>query len=359
LTQFALQAEPAALADERIISLFEFWPGWLFYIPVVLQWIALGLRHGDMSLPTAVNPTFEFGGLCGESKAQILDLAEPAARSWIAPYATLRAGQDDPATIFAGHDLGWPLVVKPDVGCNGTGVRLVQDFAGLRAAVAAFPPGVRLMLQAFSPYAGEAGIFYIRHPDAERGRVTSLTLKSSPVVTGDGRQTLHELVMAHPRAGRVPHLYLPRLAARLSEIPPSGETVPLVFTGNHCKGSVFHDGADAITPALTAQIDAIARGIPGFHFGRIDVRYASLAALQAGQGFTIIEVNGAGSEATHIWDPRCSLRQAYASQFHHYRAAWNIAHTLRERGYRPSGLSNLYTAWRRQVRLMASYPLND
>jgi len=261
--------------------------------------------------------------------------------------------------VLAGQDLGWPLVMKPDIGCNGAGIRLVKDLAALRTAIAAFPRGVRLMLQAFSPHPGEAGIFYIRHPDERQGRVTSLTLKSSPVVVGDGRRDLRSLILAHPRAGRVPHLYLPRLAARLTEIPPSGAVVTLVFTGNHCKGSVFHDGADAITPALTARVDAIARAIPGFHFGRLDVRYASLAALQAGQGFTVIEVNGAGSEATHIWDPRCSLRHAYASQFRHYRAAWHIAHTLRRRGVRPSGLYNLFQAWRHQVRLMASYPVSD
>ena len=359
MSQFALQAEPAAAAEEPVISPFEFWPGWLFYAPVVLQWIWLGLRYGDMSLPTAANPTFEMGGLCGESKAQILDLAEPDARAWIAPYATLRAGLDDPAAVLRPLALGWPLVLKPDIGCNGAGVRLVADMAALRAAIAAFPRGVRLMLQKFSPHPGEAGIFYIRHPDEPVGRVTSLTLKSSPVVVGDGRSTLRALVLAHPRAGRVPHLYLPRLAARLAEVPQTGKTVPLVFTGNHCKGSVFHDATEAVTPALTAQIEAIARAIPGFHFGRIDVRYESLAALRAGRDFTLIEVNGAGSEATHIWDPRCSLRYAYQSQFRHYRTAWNIAHALRKRGHRPSGLYLMAKAWRRHVRLMASYPLND
>ncbi len=359
MSQFALEAEPAAMAHERIISPFEFWPGWLFYAPVVLQWIWLGLRYGDMSLPTAANPTFELGGLCGESKSQILDLAEPAARAWIAPYAMLTAGQDDPAAVLSQHPLGWPVVVKPDIGCNGTGVRLAQDMPRLRTALAGFRPGTRLMLQAFCPQPGEAGIFYIRHPDEPAGTVTSLTLKSSPVVVGDGRQTLRDLVLAHPRAGRVPQLYLPRLEDRLASVPASGETVPLVFTGNHCKGSVFRDGAAAITAALAARIDEIARAIPGFHFGRIDVRYGSLAELQAGQNFTIIEVNGAGSEATHIWDPRCSLWHAYVSQFRHYRAAWNIAHALRRRGYRSSGLYLMAKAWRRQVRLMASYPLND
>lgn len=359
MSEFALQAAPASLATDAIISSFEFWPGWLFYLPVIVQWIALGIRYNDFSLPTAVNPTFELGGLCGESKGQILDLAQSDARPWIAPYTMLTAGEDDPMAILATTNLGWPLVVKPDIGCNGAGVRLVQDEAALRSAVAAFQSGVRLMLQAFIPYTGEAGIFYIRHPDEPTGRITSLTLKSSPVVTGDGRTTLHDLVLAHPRAGRIPHLYLPRLAGRLGTIPRFGETVPLVFTGNHCRGSVFHDGADAITPALTARIDAIAKAIPGFHFGRIDVRYASLTALQAGQRFSLIEINGAGSEATHIWDPRCNLRHAYASQFQHYHAAWTIAHTLRQRGHTSSGLYSLYRAWRHQVRLMATYPLND
>jgi hypothetical protein len=359
VTGFTLVADRQADPAARVLSPFEFWPGWLFYAPVVAQWIWFGLRYGDMSLPTAANPTFETGGLCGESKAAILDLVQPEAREWFAPYTTFIAGQDDPAPLLAANPLGWPLVVKPDIGCNGTGVRLVPDMAALTVAVATFPPGVRLMLQSFVPQPGEAGIFYIRHPDEAVGRITSLTLKSSPVVVGDGRMTLRALIMAHPRAGRVPHLYLPRLTARLDEVPAIGAVVPLVFTGNHCKGSIFHNGAEAITPALTQQVDAIARAIPGFHFGRIDVRYTSEAELRAGRGFVVIEVNGAGSEATHIWDPACTLRAAYAAQFAHYRAAWTIGHANRKRGTRTSGLRNLYRAWRLQLRLMASYPLND
>ncbi len=359
MTGFVLAAERRANPAAPVLSSFEFWPGWLFYTPVVAQWIWYGLRYGDMSLPTAANPTFELGGLCGESKSAILDLVQPEAQDWFAPYATLVAGQDDPATVLVATPLGWPLVVKPDIGCNGTGVRLVPDLAGLRDAIATFPPGVRLMLQRFVPQPGEAGIFYIRHPGEAAGRITSLTLKSSPVVVGDGRSTLRALILTHPRAGRVSQLYLPRLAARLEEVPAAGVAVPLVFTGNHCKGSVFHNGAELVSPALTRQVDAIARAIPGFHFGRLDVRFRSEAELRAGRGFTIIEVNGAGSEATHIWDPACTLREAYATQFAHYRAAWQIGAANRRAGKRPAGLHSLYRAWRLQRKLMASYPLND
>lgn len=359
MTETTLSLIRAAARRDRVVSPFEFWPGWLFYAPVVIQWLALGLRYGDFSLPTAANPTIETGGLCGESKAAILGLAGPTAREWIAPWATFRAGIDDPAPLVERCGFGWPVIVKPDIGCNGTGVRRCVDMDAVMAAAAEFPAGVTLVLQRYVPHPGEAGVFYVRYPGEASGRITSLTIKEQPAVIGDGRSTLEQLIHADRRAGLVPHLYLHRLAARLADVPAAGEVVPLVFTGNHCKGAVFHNGADSITPALTRQIDAIAQDIPGFHFGRIDVRYGSEAELRLGQDFTIIEVNGAGSEATHIWDARCTLPDAYAAQFSHYRAAWEIGRINRRLGHRPSGLRTMYRLWRLQRTLMASYPTND
>lgn len=64
--------------------------------------------------------------------------------------------------------------------------------------------------------------------------------------------------------------------------------------------------------------------IPDFHFGRVDVKFDSVDALRAGEKFEIIEINGVGSEATHIWDSRTSLREAYAAQFHHYGETFRI-----------------------------------
>jgi hypothetical protein len=140
---------------------------------------------------------------------------------------------------------------------------------------------------------GEAGIFYVRHPDEACGRITSITLKHAPVLLGDGRSTLRQLIHADPRAGRIPHIYLPRLAHRLDNVPATGERVRLVFVGNHCKGSIFQDGTWLATTALTEAFERIARSMPNFHFGRIDVRFESLPALLSGEGFRIIEINGA------------------------------------------------------------------
>jgi hypothetical protein len=355
------RAAPADVGAPAISQL-EFLPGWLVYGPVIAQWLALGLWHGDLSLPTAANPMISTGGLCGERKSAILGLAGGAARQWVAPWTTVVTGQDDVSrATCAMRDAGLelPVVVKPDIGCNGTGVRLVRDVAALAEALAAFTRGVSLVLQAFIDMPGEAGIFYIRHPDEAAGQVTSLTLKRPPAVIGNGVSTLRALIDADPRHRRLVDVYGARLGARLAEIPAAGARVQLVFAGNHCKGSIFANGAAEITAALTARVDAIAKDIPQFYFGRFDVRFGSLAALRRGEDFSIIEINGVGSEATHIWDPATKLRAIWADQLRHYGAAWAIAAALRQRGARPSGLRAMWRDWRTQIRLMGSYPVND
>ncbi len=348
------------------LSLFEFWPGSIFYTPIVLYWIALGLRYGDFSIPSAANPCIETGGLCGESKSGILDLAGPVANRWIAPYVTqmLRKGQreqDAEAVIAALGEKGiaFPVVVKPDIGCNGTGVKLVQSPQNLLQVLRQFPSGVRILAQALAEGPVEAGLFYIREPGASSGRITSITYKESPVLEGDGLATIRELITRDTRTNLLPDIYLPRLEGRLDDVPAPGEPVQLVFTGNHCKGSIFRNGCKDATPALTRRLDEIIGDVTEFHFGRIDVKAASIEALRRGEDFEIIELNGVGSEATHIWDSRTTLWEAYRAQFYHYREAFRIGAMNRARGRKTCGAYTMLRYWRKQRRLLALYPLND
>ena len=356
----ALRIATPTRNQDRPLSFFEFWPDWLFYLPVAAHWVALGVRYGDFSLPTAANPTMTAGGLCGESKLEILDQVVSPARELLAPYVSYVGTDADAAErALADAGLDYPVVAKPDVACNGAGVRLIADRGDLQRYLSVFPRGEMLLLQTFVEHEGEAGIFYVRHPGEAKGRITSITLKHVPVVIGDGRSTLKQLVLADARAGRVAQLYLPRLEGRLHEVPQQGERVRLVFVGNHCKGSIFENGGHLATPQLTDAFERIARAIPGFHFGRIDVRFASLPLLARGEEFRIIEINGAGSEATHIWDPRTKLIDAWRAQFFHYAAAFRIGAANRARGHASCGVRGMYRLWRRQKRLMESYPLND
>lgn len=356
------------LSDDaaRPTSFFEFWPDWAFYTPVVLHWLALALRYRSMTLPTAANPYIVSGGLVGESKSAILDQVHGAARSMIAPYVTLRTEPDglhraieaaETAMEVAG--LHYPVVAKPDIGCNGAGVRVVPNANALGQYLAEFPMGARLILQELVLQPCEAGVFYIREPGCATGRISSITLKHVPAVVGDGRSSLRELVLADARAGSLAWLYLPHLGTRGTMVPGAGDTVPLVFVGNHCKGSIFENGIRLATPALTNAIERLAQAMPEFHFGRIDLRFQAPAALAAAQDLRVIEINGAGSEATHVWDPRTTLAAAWRAQFEHYGAAFRIGAANRARGFRPVGPVELIRLWRVHRGLMRGYPEHD
>jgi hypothetical protein len=357
---------PTSTANPRPVSFFEFWPGWLFYAPVFIFWLLQAIRHRSITLPALANPRITAGGICGESKNAILDLAGPRAKPWIAPYAALTtSGHHDGNDLalaqaaIARAGLAYPLVAKPDMSCNGVGVRIIETDAALQNYLRAFPRATALQLQTLIPYEGEAGIFYIRHPGEPTGRITSVTLKFPPTVTGDGRRPIRTLIAADPRLNAVSHLLLPKLGPQAAHVPAPGESVRLVFVGNHCRGSTFKNGLDLVTPALASRIDDIAQDIPDLHFSRIDLRYKSLESLQAGTDFSIIEINGSGSEATHIWDPTTTLRAAYTTQFFHYAQSFLIGAQLRATGLRPPGWTNLLALWRQQKRLMALYPEND
>ncbi len=348
------------------VSFFEFWPNWLFYIPVVTFWTLNAIRYRSITLPSLANPRINAGGICGESKNEILDLAGPAARAWVADYAGLTvSGHTDgndlrlALTAMERAGLSFPVVAKPDMSCNGVGVRVVRNEAQLNAYLTAFPRGTALQLQSLITYEGEAGIFYIRHPGERTGRITSVTLKYPPIVVGDGRRDVKTLIAADDRLNAISHLLLPKLGARAASIPAPGERVSLVFVGNHCRGSTFKDGLSIVTPALTARIDEIMRDMPDVYFSRIDLRYDSLEALREGRDFKIIEFNGSGSEATHIWDPDMTLRRAYADQFFHYGESFRIGAKMRKTGLKPIGPLKLLALWQHQKRLMRAYPAND
>lgn len=338
--------------DEPPLSRFEFWPARLFYLPVALWALWLAIRYRGLRLPMLANPLLGAGGIVGESKGDALDLVGGASRKWIAPYVRHRNVPD--ATL---PPLAFPIVAKPDIGCRGAGVQPIADSAELDRYIAAFPQGEMLILQQRVAAEGEAGVFYVREPGALHGRIISLTLKYFPFVIGDGASTLEQLIRADRRAGRIAHIYLPRHTPNLDRVIPAGERYPLVFAGNHSKGAIFRDGTQLVTEAMRQRFDAISADIPEFHFGRFDVRFDDIEELRRGEGFRIIEYNGGGAEATHIWDSRISLLTAYRVLFAQWAILWRIGHLNRRRGFRAPSLISLYRNWRRESELVRRYPL--
>jgi membrane protein DedA with SNARE-associated domain len=327
---------------------WEFWPPWVFYPPVFLYILYLGLKFKGLTVFTASNPGIVAGGFVGESKYEIL--SNLGAGDWILRFKLIPAGETE-ERIQAAHDFmtlngySWPVVLKPDAGQRGSGVAVIRSEEQLREYL------TRTRYDAIiQEYAGgsEFGVFYYRHPGETKGRIFSITEKRLPVLTGDGRQTLQHLILNDDRAVCMAAFYSRKNAAQLERVPARGEAIQLVELGTHCRGAIFLDGSHAITPELTEAIDRISQTFRGFYFGRYDLRTPSVEELKAGLNCKVIELNGVSSEATHIYDPKLSLWEAYRVLFQQWKIAYEIGSENRARGTKPASVSEL-------VRFMAAY----
>ena len=335
------------------LSPIERLPKWLLCVPLVAHWMLLAVRHRSLTLPSAANPGIPTGGLAGEGKLECLELIPSGLRDFVAPTAAVAPGEDAEAVRRAAG-LRFPLVAKPDQGWCGYGVRRINDAVALGIYQAAFPRDGTFLLQPWHPGPVEAGLTVRRWPDDpdDQPALAGITLRHAPMVLGDGRRTLADLAAADPRLGTV------ALAGHdPARVPHVGEAVFLTTVASLRVGARYEDAAHLATPALQSRVSAIAAGM-GLRAGRLDVRAASLRALQAGR-FTIIEVNGAGAEAIHAWDPRLGLRAAFAAVFANHRALFAVGAAMRARGHRPVGPWRLSVAWLRQQRLARGYPASN
>ena len=350
----AIGVQRVAAGSEPIAPI-ERLPKWLLCVPIGLQLFWLGARYGSVTLPTTLNPVIETGGLVGESKYSYLRLINAAFDALVAKSALVAPGGDlEAARRRAGLD--FPLIAKPDIGWCGYGVRRIDDAEGLRAYQGAFPESASIILQALALEPNEAGLHYVRAPGAARGRLIALTIRHPPAVVGDGTSNVGSLVEANPRTRDKAEAYREILApAALARVPVQGEQVILTTVASTRIGGRYEDASNLITDTLSDTVDALCRSMNGFEYGRLDVRFRSTEDLRQGR-FKIIEINGAGSEAIQCWDPRLSLRAAFAGVFAKQRELYQLAADARRLGRRPLGIRAVLRAHFKQQRLIRLYP---
>lgn len=364
------QGMPTMDDSGKAISRFEFWPTWFFYMPVVLQSLWYGVKYRDFRLPLVANPHIKLSGMVGESKQEILELAGDYAKQWIPPFVTLTKQAESErsslsaqwleakqAMINAGLD--YPVVAKPDQGCRGVGVQLVESDQELQQYITSFPNNARYMLQKKSPYQAEAGLFYIRYPNQAKGKVFSITLKYSPVVVGTGNHTLRQLIEQDPRASQLAHLYLPRHQDQLEQVLDHDKPFQLAFAGSHSRGYIFKNGNAYITDALAEKLDQIFDDYPGYHFGRLDVKFKDIDSLMQGKDFDILEMNGASSEAGHIWDSNTPLKEIFSTLLYQYRCLYEIGALQKKAGHKIPTFRELFRALKQEKQLIKYYPATD
>jgi membrane protein DedA with SNARE-associated domain len=338
---------------------WEFWPMWLFYAPVGMWVLYLAARYRGLSTMTAANPGIPDGGTVGESKFDILSKL-PA--DCVVPSVLVPPGDVyERLSRLQAHieSAGWcfPVVMKPDVGQRGAGVKLARSLADVSTYLSQAANAV--VVQPYHEGPLEAGVFYYRRPGGPRGQILSITDKRFPVVVGDGLSTVEQLIWAHPRYRLQADTFLSRHRNALTQVPESGERVPLGIAGNHCQGTLFLDGRHLITPALERRIDDIARAFDGFFVGRFDIRYGDVERFKAGTDLAIVELNGATAESTNIYDPHTTLIDAYRQLFRQWSIVFSIGAANRAAGAPVTSHRRLFELVRAHLHAAEPFPISD
>ena len=225
--------------------------------------------------------------------------------------------------IIENAKITYPLIAKPDIGLRGSGVKKINSVADLKEY--ADKANFNYLVQGLIPFANEVGIFYVRYPHEKSGRITGIVSKEFLIITGNGSSTVEELIRENPRYELQLKVLKQEYGAKMLEILPKDEKLNLVPYGNHARGAKFVDGSQWITPKLTETINKMCMQIPGFYFGRLDVMYNTMEELEQGINFAVVELNGAASEPTHIYDPKHSLFFAWKELARHITYMYEIS----------------------------------
>ena len=294
------------LGGARKVALAERMPRALFCLPLIVSWIGFAFKYRSLTLPTVANPYRPAGGMWGDSKSSYLLDVTASERNWIADCVvvtrstgprTLYADLEQARQSLSAAGLPFPLIAKPDSGrrcaCR------IDDVSALREYLRHFPAGEKLILQRLVPHSGEVTALYARLPGTSSGRLLALTLRT------DG---------------------------------------------------LYRDARQHITPELEARLDAVARSMREFHYGRFALRFASIDELMRGENFSIIEISGVSGAANRRCAPALPLAEIYRRAVDQQRIMFLIGDKNRGRVFKPAAWADVVKSLIRESQLSRRTP---
>ena len=264
----------------------------------------------------------------GESKSEVLDLVPDAFKPKTI-LVKLPASKDAITKSMEENSLSFPVIFKPDLGERGWMVRRIYSMEDAEKYLSEIK--IDFIIQELVDLPLEFGVYYTRFPSERNGFVNSITGKEFLFVEGDGKTSLQDLILKNDRAALQWEILKNKYATRLNEVLTTGEKLELVSIGNHCLGTKFINCNHLITPKLSQSFDQLSKQIPGFFFGRFDLRCASLQDLENGK-VKIVELNGCGAEPAHIYHPGASLLKGVWDLIIHWKNLYRVSYENHARG---------------------------
>lgn len=309
---------------------WEYWPFQIVYTPIYFLWAYYSIKAKSIFFFNASNPTIKNGGFIMESKKQIYNLI-PQKYYPKTELIKARTSIDEISKVLEDTGIKYPFIAKPDIGLRGSAVKKIETSDDLKQYTER--ANFDFIVQDLIPYENEIGVFYVRYPHEKVGRITGIVAKEFLIITGNGVATIEELIKENPRYELQLKSLKQEYGSKLQKVLPMGEKVNLVPYGNHARGAKFVDGSHWITPKLIDTFNEMCVQIPGFHFGRLDIMYDTFEALEQGKKFSVVELNGAASEPTHIYDPKHSLLFAWKELARHITYMYEISVANRKLGF--------------------------
>jgi hypothetical protein len=310
------------------ISDWEHWPFELRYLFITPAWLWYCLRAGSFWFFTPSNPGISFGGFEGEGKKEMYDLLPPDTfpqTLFISPGIPF----EEVSEMVSAAGFSYPFIVKPDVGMKGLLFRKIDDEAALRIYHSMMP--IEYMVQELVNYPLEVSVFYYRHPGSQKGVISGFIRKDLMEVRGDGRSTLGQLILNHPKASLRQEEMRTKHEKNLETVLADGENFLLSHAANLNRGASFSNLTHLVDEKMHEVFDQLS--IPAqFFYGRYDIKCASVEDLKQGKNFSILEYNGSGAEPNHIYQCELSLIQAYRIILRHWKVLYQVSSYNHKKG---------------------------
>lgn len=311
------------------IKHWEYWPYQIVYLPVYFQYLYYAIKAKSFFFFNASNPTIKNGGFFMESKKEIYDLIPEEYYPKTLLFQEKTSLKEVKERIKT-HQLVYPLIAKPDIGLRGTAVKKINTEEELINYISR--ANFNFLIQELIPFENEIGLFYVKLPNQEKGTITGIVQKEFMIIKGNGKNTIKEHLEKDPRYLFQIETLEKEYKEKLNTILTENESINLVPYGNHCRGTKFIDASHRITPKLIDTFNSICSKIDGFHFGRMDIMFSSYKELEESRNFQIVELNGAISEPTHMYDPKHSLLYGWKELTRHFKYMYQISINNKKNG---------------------------
>lgn len=317
----------------KIIYYLTHWEEWHWFAKYIIigpAWVWLCIKSRSLWFFTSSNPGITFGGFQGETKSQTYKQLPPGTYPksiYIDPQLSFEQVEER----VASNDFRFPVVVKPDVGMMGLMFRKVESRQQLRQYHEAMKADY--ILQEFIDRPLEISVFYYRMPGEDHGHISGLIRKECMEVSGDGVNNLRHLILNYPRAQFFTKELLARHHDKLNVVLKDGERFVLSDALNLSRGGRLVNISHQIDKQLLHVFDEFSR-YTNFFYGRYDIKCDSIEEMKEGKNFSILEFNGCGGEAHHVYSGY-SFFQACKILIEHWNILYEISKRNTARGILP------------------------